>query len=60
MYYPSETVTTRDERFFASEIVRECLLKLYKVRHALATALCGVYAGIVVGSLYSGVLCGIA
>jgi hypothetical protein len=32
-YYASDTVTTRDERFFASEIVRECLLKLYRVRH---------------------------
>lgn len=30
-YYPSDTLTTRDERFFVSEIVRECLLKLYKV-----------------------------
>jgi putative protein kinase ArgK-like GTPase of G3E family len=35
-YYSSDTLTTRDERFFTSEIIRECLLKLYKVRCAFA------------------------
>ena len=29
-YFPSDTLTTRDERFFASEIIRECLLNQYK------------------------------
>ena len=29
-YFPSDTVTNRDERFFASEIVREALLACYQ------------------------------
>ena len=30
-YYPSEYVSDRNERFFASEIIRESILDLYKV-----------------------------
>ena len=29
-FFPSDTLTTRDERFFASEIIRESLLNQYK------------------------------
>lgn len=29
-FFPSDTLTTRDERFFASEIIRECLLNQYQ------------------------------
>ena len=32
-YYNTDTLTTRNERFFASEIIRECILNLYKVRY---------------------------
>jgi len=31
MYYPRDYVADRNERFFATEIVRECLLELYHV-----------------------------
>lgn len=31
LYYPKDTLTTRNERFFTAEIIRECILKLYKV-----------------------------
>ena len=30
-YYSSGTLTTRNERFFTSEIIRECILQLFKV-----------------------------
>jgi GTP-binding protein Era len=29
-YFPDDQLTTRDERFFTAEIIRECILKLYK------------------------------
>jgi len=40
MYYPRDYVADRNERFLATEIVRECLLELYHVSNTMCSIVC--------------------